>query len=43
LQARAISCSTWARPFGKCAVIGEGFSGAISSRDRNLRGNSNFT
>src|SRR5258707_5524162 len=31
LQARAISCSTLESPFGRCGVIGEEFSGAMSS------------
>jgi hypothetical protein len=38
LQARAISCSTAASPFGKCAVIGEGSCGVMSSMGRKFTG-----
>src|SRR5258707_1843737 len=42
LQARAISCSTAASPFGKCEVIGKKCSGAMSSVGHEFTGSSNF-
>src|ERR1700686_5536670 len=43
-QARAISCSTLASPFGECADNEEVFCGAmLVGRSVNLRGNSNFS
>src|SRR3979411_2275252 len=42
LQARAISCSAVASPFGKCGVISESFSGAMSSVGHRFTGSFEF-